>query len=168
MMALNYSPQYLGACRVILGSTHPDRYDVLNFLVEIQNHLQSKAWRAQKTGHVALDDNIPVAKTYREHIHFVFKLGEPSLLGSKRISYKYACILRYPWHIKNWIKNFRKKYPGSIILKMVNNPLRVRKENHSITMFRCYFHINKGHNDNLLVDNDNQGKVTKAIWKDIL
>ena len=27
-----------GACRVILGSTHPDKYDVLDFLVERHNH----------------------------------------------------------------------------------------------------------------------------------
>ena len=35
--------------------------------------------------------------------------------------------------MKNGIKNFRKKHPGSIIiLKMVNDPLRVWKEN------RCF------------------------------
>ena len=55
--------------------------------------------------------------------------------------------------MKNGIKSFREKHPGSmIILKMVNNPLRVSKENHSITMFRCYFRINKGHDHILLVD----------------
>ena len=72
----------------------------------------------------------------------MFKLDEPALLGSKKIAYKYARISRYPWHIKNGIKDFREKHPGSIImLKMVNDPLRVWKENHSITMFRCYFDI---------------------------
>ena len=35
---------------------------------------------------------------------------------------------------------------------MVNDPLRVWKENHSITMFRFYFRINKGHDHMLLVD----------------
>ena len=40
----------------------------------------------QKTGQVALDDSIPVAETYREHIYFVFNLGEPKLLGIERIS----------------------------------------------------------------------------------
>ena len=70
-----------GACRVILGSTHPDRYDVLDFLVERHNDLQDQAGEAQ-TEHVALDDSIPVAKNYREHIYFVFKLGEAALLGS--------------------------------------------------------------------------------------
>ena len=66
----------------------------------------------------------------------MLKLGEPVLLGSKRIAYEYACVSRYPWHMKNGIKIFRGKHPGSIIvLKMVNDPLRVRKENHSITMF---------------------------------
>ena len=42
--------------------------------------------------------------------------------------------------MKNEIKNLRKKHPGSIIiLKMVNDPLRVWKENHSITMFGLLF-----------------------------
>ena len=41
--------------------------------------------------------------------------------------------------MKNGIKNFREKHPGSIIiLKMVNDPLRVWKKNHSITIFRCF------------------------------
>ena len=54
----------------------------------------------------------------------------------------------------------RTGYPGSIIiLKMVNDPLRVWKENHSITMFQCHFHINKGHDHILLVDDK---KVTEA------
>ena len=62
--------------------------------------------------------------------------------------------------MKNEIKKFRKKHPGSIIiLKMVNDPLRAWKENHSITMFRCYFRINKGHDHILLVDDK---KVTEA------
>ena len=53
-----------GACRVILGSTHPDRHDVIDFLVERHNYLQDQAWKAQKTRHVALDDSIPTAKNY--------------------------------------------------------------------------------------------------------
>ena len=68
--------------------------------------------------------------------------------------------LMIPLHMKNEIKNFREKHPGSIIfLKMVNYPFCVWKENHSITMFRCYFRINKGHDHTLLVDDK---KVTKA------
>ena len=55
--------------------------------------------------------------------------------------------------MKNGIKNFHKEHHGSIIiLKMVNDPLRVWKENHGITMFRCYFCINKGQDHILLVD----------------
>ena len=55
--------------------------------------------------------------------------------------------------MKNELKKFREKHPGSIIiLKMVNDPLRGWKENHSITMFRCYFRINKGHDHILLID----------------
>ena len=70
--------------------------------------------------------------------------------------------------MKNGIKKFREKHPGSIIiLKMVNNHLRVWKENHSNTMFRCYFLSSKGHNHILLVDNakndNHQGKVTEAV-----
>ena len=42
---------------------------------------------------------------------------------------------------------------------MVNDPLRVWKENHGITMFRCYFGINKGHDHILLMDDK---KVTEA------
>ena len=92
----------------------------------------------------------------------MFKLGGPALLGSKKIAYEYE----YPWHMKNRIKNFHKKHPGSItILKMVNDPLRVWKENHSIQMFRCYFRIKKRHDHILLVDDK---KVTEATRKDIL
>ena len=36
-----------GACRVILGSTHPDRHDVIDFVVK-DNFLQDQAWEAQK------------------------------------------------------------------------------------------------------------------------
>ena len=43
------------------------------------------AWKVKKTGHVVLDDNIPVAETYREHFYFVFNLGEPKLLEIERI-----------------------------------------------------------------------------------
>ena len=42
-----------GACRVILGSKHPDRHDVINFLVERHNYLQDQACKAQKARHVA-------------------------------------------------------------------------------------------------------------------
>ena len=92
---------------VALGSTHPDRHDIVDFLVERHNYLQDQAWKTQKTRHVALDDSIPTAKNYRKHINFVFKLGEPAMLGGKRIAYEYARISRYPWHMKNGIKNFR-------------------------------------------------------------
>ena len=78
---------------------------------------------------MALDDSICIARNYGEHIYFVFKLGEPALLGSKKIAYEYTFFSRYPWHMKNRTKNFREKHPGStIILKMVNDPLRVWKK----------------------------------------
>ena len=97
-----------GACRIILGSTHPDRHDIIDFLVKRHNYLQDQAWKAQKARHVTLDDSIPIAKNYRKHIYFVFKLGEPAFLGSKRIAYEYVRISRYLWHTKNGIKNFVK------------------------------------------------------------
>ena len=53
-----------GACRVILGSTHPDQHNIINFLVDSHNYLQDQAWKAQKTRHVELDDSIPTAKNY--------------------------------------------------------------------------------------------------------
>ena len=63
--------------------------------------------------------------------------------------------------MKNGIKNFLEKHPGStIILKMVNDPLCLWKENHSITMFQSYFRINKRHDHILLVDDK---KVTEVI-----
>ena len=96
MMALNYLLQYLV----------PDPHEVIEFLVERHNYLQDQAWKAQKTRRVALDDSISIARNYREHIYFVFKLGEPALLGSKKIVYEYTFISRYPWHMKNRIKNF--------------------------------------------------------------
>ena len=39
-----------GAWRVILGSTHPDRHDVIDFLVERHNYLQDQAWKHKKQG----------------------------------------------------------------------------------------------------------------------
>ena len=36
-----------GACRVIIGSTHPDRYDVLGFIVEIIYKIKSGRHRKQ-------------------------------------------------------------------------------------------------------------------------
>ena len=55
-----------GAFRVILGPTHPDQHDVIDFLVERHNYLQDQVWKAQKTRHVALDDSIPTTKHYRK------------------------------------------------------------------------------------------------------
>ena len=51
-----------------------------------------------------------------ETIHFVFKLDEPELLGSKTIAFIYACILQCPLHMKNGNNNFHEKHPGSIII----------------------------------------------------
>ena len=83
-----------GACRVILSSVHPDRHDIINFLVERHDYLHDQVWKAQKKWHVGLNDSIPTAKNYREHIYFVFRLGEQALLGSKKIAYEYAYAFR--------------------------------------------------------------------------
>ena len=53
-----------GAYGVIVDSTHSDRHDVIDFLVEKHNYLQDQAWKAQKIRPVALDDSIPTAKNY--------------------------------------------------------------------------------------------------------
>ena len=48
-MAQNYPLQYNpipGSYKVILGSAHSHRYDVLDFLVEKHKHLQDQAWQA--------------------------------------------------------------------------------------------------------------------------
>ena len=70
--------------------------------------------------------------------------------------------------MKNGINGFHEKHPQSIIiLKIANNHLRDWKENQSITLFRCYFRINKGHNHILLVgdgtNDDGRRKVTEDI-----
>ena len=47
--------------------------------------------------------------------------------------------MRYPWNLKN-LKNCCEKHPRAIIiLKMVNDPLRLWKENHSMKIFLGYF-----------------------------
>ena len=83
MMIMTLFTTIPGACRVILVSTHPNRHDVIDFLVERLIYLQDQPWKAQKTRHVTLDNSIPTPKHYREHIYFVFILVEPALLGSK-------------------------------------------------------------------------------------
>ena len=45
-------------CRVILGSTHPDKFDVLDFLIERHDQLQDHIWQANKKELVTLDDSI--------------------------------------------------------------------------------------------------------------
>ena len=70
-MVLSFLLQYLGLA-VILGSTHPDRYGILDFLVEKHNHSQDRVWEVHNKKHVALDDSIPVAINYRKHIYFMF------------------------------------------------------------------------------------------------
>ena len=46
-----------GACSIILGSTHTDRHDVIDFLVERHVFYRIRSGNAQKIRHVALDDS---------------------------------------------------------------------------------------------------------------
>ena len=110
-----------GACRVILGSTHPDKFDVLDFLIERHDQLLDHIWQANKKELVTLDDSI--SPNYYKDLHFVFKLDKP-ILSSKQVAYQYACLRRHAKEMKHSIKKFREKHPGSvIILKLVNDPL---------------------------------------------
>ena len=140
----------------------------------IERHYKTKTkpWGRNKK-HVVLDDSIYVAKNYQKRIYFVLELGETALPGSKRFAFEYASILRYPWHLKAGVTKLDETHPRSkIIHKMVNDLFCVWKENQSSKLFRCYFHINKGHDYILLLDDvkneDRQEKVTRDIWKDIL
>ena len=104
-----------GACKVILGSTHPDKHDVLDSLVENIMIYKIRHGKHKKLTMLHLTTVYLWLKPI-ETIHFVFKLDEPELLGSKTIAYKYACILQCPWHMKNGNNNFHEKHPGSIII----------------------------------------------------
>ena len=86
--------------RVILGSTHSDRYDVLDFLVERHNHLQDQVWESQKTG----------AKNYREHIYFVYfvlKLAEREKHPGSIIIFKMVNDPLFVWKENQSITLFR-------------------------------------------------------------
>lgn len=70
--------------------------------------------------------------------------------------------------MKTVIKNFHQTHPRSIItLKMINDYFHECKKNKSITFFRCFLYINKGHDHLLLVDDgkndDDHGGETKNI-----
>ena len=68
--------------------------------------------------------------------------------------------------MKTGIKSFRKKHFGSIIiLKILNDPLHVRKEIQSITLLWCYFHNNKGHDHILPVSEDKDYDGHKTVSK---
>ena len=71
--------------------------------------------------------------------------------------------------MKNVISNFHENHPGSLIIhNTVNDPLRVWKENQSITIFRCYFRIKKGHNYTLLVEDGNNEEKLRKTFERIL
>ena len=99
----------------------------------------------------------------------MLQIDKPTLLGRKNVTSEYACISRYPRHIKTGNKNFSEMLnAGSIIiLKMVNVPFYLWKYNHSVILFRCYYHIKIGHDFIFWMDDgrndDDQEKVTKDI-----
>ena len=153
-----------GACRVILGSTHPDKFDVLDILIERHVQLQDHIWQLNKKELVTLDDSIPL--NYYKDLHFVFKLDKPAILSSKHVAYQYACLRRHAKEMKHSIKKFREKHPGSVVLlKLVNDPLRTWEKNRSITVFRYYFNINKGH-DHILEIDDEPNEEERVIISD--
>ena len=107
----------------------------LTFLLSSIIICKDQSRELQRKTHVGLEDSIPVAKKYQRHIYCVFKVGEPVLLGSKRIAHEYVCNSRYPRHLKTGIKRFRDKHPGSItIQKAAHDPLQVWKENQNIKL----------------------------------
>ena len=79
------------------------------------------------------------------------------------------CDIADMWKLR--LRISMKNHCGSIIiLKIVNDPLRVWTENHIVPVLPKG--INKRLNRILLVDyskhNDDHGKVAENIWKDIL
>ena len=70
--------------------------------------------------------------------------------------------------MKIGLKYFCEKHPRSLIIqKRVNDPFQLWKENQNITLLRCCFHINKGFDHILLLndgkDDDGRRKGSKDI-----
>ena len=61
---------------MILTSKHPDRFDVLEFLLDRHDHLQNKLWKLTKVEPPTLDDNVPEGDI-RDYIYFIYKLRKP-------------------------------------------------------------------------------------------
>ena len=139
-----------GACRLILASKHPDRFEVLDFLLNRHDELQDRLWNLSKVEYPTLDDSIPQIKR-SDRLHFIFELSEPFI--HKQIQYKYACLRRYSRDMKHAIKQFRDKHPNSrILLKLINDPLPLWLSNRSISCYRHFFNINRGHHDIFKID----------------
>ena len=116
-----------GACRLILTSKHPDRFDVLEFLLDRHDHLQNKLWKLTKVEPPTLDDRVPEGNR-RDYIYFIYELRE--LVVHKQVEYNYMCARRCRGDMKQYVKSLKKKYLDSrLILKHIDNAFKgFRKE----------------------------------------
>ena len=134
-----------GACRLILASKHPDRFEVLEFLLNRHDQLQDKLWKLTKVEPPTLDDSVPEGDR-RDYIYFIYELKEPVI--HKTIEYNYLCARRCRGDMKQYVKSLKKKYPDSrLILKLINDPLRLWEKNRCIRCYRNYFCVNRGHHN---------------------
>ena len=132
-----------GACRLILASKHPDRFEVLDFLLDRHDQLQDELWKVTKVEPPTLDDSVPEGEK-RDFLYFIYELGEP--FTHKNVEYNYMCVCRRRRDMKRHVKTLKKTHPNSrLILKLVNDPIRLWEQMRSIQCHRNYFRINRGH-----------------------
>ena len=75
--------------------------------------------------------------------------------------------------MKTGIKILRERHPGFvIILQMADDHLQKRKENQSIAMLWCYFHINviraSSHSTGDGKNDDDHGDLYEDVWHNII
>ena len=141
-----------GACRVILASKHPDRFEVLDNILQRIDDLESEVLNLKtklKPPIKEVDEQIN--DKYHASIYSIFKLGTPVVKSSKNINFHYYYISCHARDVKSSIKRFREVHENSmLLLKMVyngSNPIRNWELSRQIYRFRNYFNINKGHED---------------------
>ena len=143
-----------GACRVILGSTHPNKFEVIDYILQRHDDLEDKVLILEgktKKEATPIDNDIPqeIENKYRTTLYSILKLKTPVVQSRKKITFHYYCISCRAADVKRSIKRFQEKHEDSkLLLRMVCNgsePLRVWEKARSITRFRNYFNINKGH-----------------------
>ena len=141
-----------GACRLILASKHPDRFEVLEFLLDRHGQLQDDLWRVTKVEPPTLDDSVPEGKR-GDYVYFIFELGKPKV--HKEVAYNYMCARRVRCDMKRYVRSIREKYPDiRLVLKLINDPVRLWGENRSIACYRNYFRINRGHHNIFAIDKE--------------